>query len=640
MAAAASGETSSPAHQVRVGLRVSLSVKLGAMIAAVVSLAVAALVIFEARSREQVSIANFRGNAVIVANLTAQQISGGVRWNKPETILPTIEGLAQHSASALANVIVYGDARQVILRYESKRYPSHVGLEQDYSPDVAERLKAGQEVEYFSGTTHFVTILPILAGKDRDFAGALAMALSLAPLQSEIAAARNAALLLGGGLLAGLLITLMLGVHLLASRPLRRAADVIGNLANGQLRLDIPGTGRRDEIGDISRALEVFKQQSAQNLQLQAERAAHLENTRIAREAAETERRRQEEALDRAVASVIDAAANGNLGRRIETAQLDGVMQRIGSGVNKLLEITDRSLKQISQMLSAMAEGDLSQRIHGDFSGVFSLIQSDANGTAEKFSDLVAKLVRASAAVRDAAVKIAGGSADLSGRTESQAASIQETAASMHEITSTVKQNAANAQTGNQLAIAAHDTAQRGGILVQDAVAAVSRIEGSAQKISDIVGLIDEIAFQTNLLALNASVEAARAGEAGKGFAVVAQEVRALAQRSAGASKEIKTLIAESNAQVKAGATLVHQTGANLTDIVSSIKEVSDIAAEIAVASLQQATGLEQINAAVSEMDDSTQRNSALVQETSMAAKLLTEQAENLGQLIAFFRQA
>jgi methyl-accepting chemotaxis protein len=204
----------------------------------------------------------------------------------------------------------------------------------------------------------------------------------------------------------------------------------------------------------------------------------------------------------------------------------------------------------------------------------------------------------------------------------------------MHEITTTVKQNADNAQAANQLASGARGVAEKGGAIVGEAVSAVTQIESSAQKISDIVGLIDEIAFQTNLLALNASVEAARAGEAGKGFAVVAQEVRALAQRSANASKDIKALIQTSNAQVKAGAALVNQTGQSLAEIVGAIKKVSDIVAEIAAASREQAAGLDQVNTAVGSMDEMTQRNGAMVEQTTAAAQSLSGQAAELAALV------
>jgi len=208
----------------------------------------------------------------------------------------------------------------------------------------------------------------------------------------------------------------------------------------------------------------------------------------------------------------------------------------------------------------------------------------------------------------------------------------------MQEVTTTVKQNAENAQAANQLAATARDTAEKGSKVAEQTVDAMTQIEASAQKISEIVGLIDEIAFQTNLLALNASVEAARAGEAGKGFAVVAQEVRALAQRSANASRDIKSLIAASNGHVRSGAGLVGQAGQSLQDIVIAIKKVSDIVAEIAAASREQSTGLEQVNAAVTQMDELTQRNSALVEETSASAQALSNQAQELTEVVSFFR--
>jgi methyl-accepting chemotaxis protein len=201
-----------------------------------------------------------------------------------------------------------------------------------------------------------------------------------------------------------------------------------------------------------------------------------------------------------------------------------------------------------------------------------------------------------------------------------------------------VKQNADNAEAANQLAMSARNTAERGGSVVQDAVAAVSRIEESARKISDIVGLIDEIAFQTNLLALNASVEAARAGEAGKGFAVVAQEVRALAQRSANASKDIKALIQASTGEVREGARLVNLAGESLSEIVTAVKKVADIVGEISSASREQAVGLEEVNTAVANMDEMTQRNGALVEQTTASAQAMARQAQELAELVGQFR--
>jgi methyl-accepting chemotaxis protein len=305
----------------------------------------------------------------------------------------------------------------------------------------------------------------------------------------------------------------------------------------------------------------------------------------------------------------------------------------------KAAQMMQLAVQQVRTVVEATKANDLTHRI--DLDGKAGEIRSlceGVNDIVEAMSDIIGGLREASETIAAASAEISTGSQDLASRTESQAASIEETAASMHEVTTTVKQNADNAQAASQLATAARDTAEKGGNVVRDAVSAVNEIEASAQKISDIIGLIDEIAFQTNLLALNASVEAARAGEAGKGFAVVAQEVRALAQRSANASKDIKALIQTSNGQVKTGAALVNQAGSSLTEIVSAIKKVSDIVAEIAAASREQASGLEQINTAVGQMDEMTQRNGALVEETSASAQSLSNQAEELAALVQRYK--
>jgi len=302
-------------------------------------------------------------------------------------------------------------------------------------------------------------------------------------------------------------------------------------------------------------------------------------------------------------------------------------------------QMMQKAVTETQGVVEAAKADDLTRRIPLDGkTGDIRVLCEGVNDLLDGMSGIIADIKVASDTIAAASGEISTGSQDLAQRTESQAASIEETAASMHEVTTTVKQNADNAQAASQLAVAARDTAQKGGQVVQDAVIAVTQIEESAAKISDIVGLIDEIAFQTNLLALNASVEAARAGEAGKGFAVVAQEVRALAQRSANASKDIKALINASNAQVKTGAGLVNQAGSSLTEIVSGVKKVADIVAEIAAASREQSTGLEQINTAVGSMDEMTQRNGALVEETSAAAQSLANQAGELAALVQRYR--
>ncbi|MCW0232505.1 MAG: methyl-accepting chemotaxis protein [Ferrovibrio sp.] len=621
----------------RGSLRLSLAVKLGLVIAVILCVMVGGTVFLQLKLRLEATLADFRNSNQQLATLVAQQISGGVRWGKPETIQPALEGLAQFEGSALANAAVFDASHKVILEYESKAFPPNREVASLISPAMLQTLKAGQPVSVI-GTTHYIVAVPVVAGRDKEYVGTMALALSLANLEATYTRDSRRAALLGGGLLAALMVALMLGTMLLVSRPLRKITATITDLVAGRQDVVIPSLGRGDEVGDIARSLDVFKAQIAQNQALQLERSQTQAGQLAERERNEAERARQEEELDRSMAKVIDAAVRGNLGDRIDAANLNGAVGRIAEGINRLLDVTDRSLQQISAVLAGMADGDLSRRIRGDFAGVFARIQSDANGTAEKLTEIANRLNDTARTVRDASGEISSGSQDLASRTESQAASIEETAASMHEITTTVKQNADNAQAANQLAVAARDTAEKGGSVVKNAVSAVTQIEASAQKISDIVGLIDEIAFQTNLLALNASVEAARAGEAGKGFAVVAQEVRALAQRSANASKDIKALITESNAQVKTGASLVNQTGVSLMEIVSAIKKVSDIVAEIAAASREQATGLDQVNTAVGSMDEMTQRNGALVEQTSASAQALAGEAQRLAELVAFFK--
>lgn len=325
-------------------------------------------------------------------------------------------------------------------------------------------------------------------------------------------------------------------------------------------------------------------------------------------------------------------------------ADLKGKVVRVVKTATDVTEMVttrtenERGMNEAVKVLTGISQGDLTQKMELEYKGSYSEIKTAINATVERLYDMVKQIIDAAQSVNSAAGEIASGSTDLSQRTEEQASSLEETAASMEEITGTVKQNSSNASTANELSTSANQVASDGGRVVEEAVSAMGNIEKSSKKISDIISVIDEIAFQTNLLALNAAVEAARAGDAGKGFAVVASEVRSLAGRSASASKEIKALINESAAQVQSGAQLVNQAGETLRKIVSSVQQVAGIVSEIASASQEQATGIDEINTAVTQMDEVTQQNAALVEENTAAAQSMVEQARGLEKLMSFFK--
>jgi methyl-accepting chemotaxis protein len=326
--------------------------------------------------------------------------------------------------------------------------------------------------------------------------------------------------------------------------------------------------------------------------------------------------------------------------RIVATPVVDAGGVRVGTvvqWVDRTLEIAVE--QELADTVAKAVEGDLTARVNEEGKqGFFKVLAAGMNNLIVSVSGVIRAMSQAAIEVRTGADEISRGNLDLSQRTEEQASSLEETAASMEEMTAMVKNNADNAAQANQLAAAARDHAEKGGKVVSSAVAAMNEINVASKKIADIIGVIDDIAFQTNLLALNAAVEAARAGEQGRGFAVVASEVRNLASRSAEAAKEIKGLIQDSVTKVSDGARLVDQSGKVLGDIVTGVQKVTDVMGEIAASSMEQASGIEQVNKAVTSMDSVTQQNAALVEEASAAAHTLTEQAANLMELIARYR--
>lgn len=340
---------------------------------------------------------------------------------------------------------------------------------------------------------------------------------------------------------------------------------------------------------------------------------------------------------ERQIQSLIDAASAGQLDERIASDEYQGFMRGLAEGINRMMDTIVQPVRETKRVVESLAEGDLTQTASGDFEGEFAVLLEAVNSSMSNLLNMVNEIRGTSSSINNSASEIAQGNADLSQRTEEQASSLEETASSIEELTGTVKQNADNARQANQLAGSAREQAEKGGEVVGNAIGAMGEINQSSKKIADIIGVIDEIAFQTNLLALNAAVEAARAGEQGRGFAVVASEVRNLAQRSAEAAKEIKTLINDSVQKVEEGSRLVDESGTTLEEIVNSVKKVSDIIAEIAAASEEQSAGIEQVNKAVTQMDQMTQQNAALVEEAAAASESMDEQSKGLNKLMEYF---
>jgi methyl-accepting chemotaxis protein len=348
--------------------------------------------------------------------------------------------------------------------------------------------------------------------------------------------------------------------------------------------------------------------------------------------------RTQEINAEHEVSQLVERAASGDFTGKINTENKTGFFLKIAENLNALVNNADKGLNDIARVLGAIAKGDLTEKITEDYTGTFADLKNYCNETTESLTIMMSDIRTAAETIFTASSEIAQGNADLSSRTEQQAANLEETASSMEELTSTVKLNADNAKQANVLAEKASTVAVDGGSLIQQVVSTMSDINQSARKISDIIGVIDGIAFQTNILALNAAVEAARAGDQGRGFAVVASEVRTLAQRSANAAKDIKALINDSVEKIESGNALVNKSGDTMQEIVNSIKRVNDIMSEIAAASNEQSVGIEEVSTSVSQMDEMTQQNAALVEEAAAAAESMQSQADQLTRNVAQFK--
>ncbi len=336
--------------------------------------------------------------------------------------------------------------------------------------------------------------------------------------------------------------------------------------------------------------------------------------------------------------SLIDAAHSGDLECRGDIYKFEGSWRELIDGLNGVFEAVVDPVQSAGEVLRTLSEGELRQLMEGHYRGAYATLQDNVNTTISRLEDIVIPVQEAADLISKSAIDIYAGNNSLSLRTDKQSSSLQETATSIEQLTGTVRNNAENAKQANKLAVDARCSAEHGGEVVSRAVQAMEEISNSSNQIAEIIGVIDEIAFQTNLLALNASVEAARAGEQGRGFAVVATEVRNLAGRSATAAKEIKELIQDSLKKVQAGTSLVNESGKTLDEITDGVNKVSDIISEIDAASAEQTTGIDQVNQAIISMDEIVQQNTVLAEKTSIASGAMRDKAQELEQLMQFFK--
>ncbi|MEO9296894.1 methyl-accepting chemotaxis protein [Devosia alba] len=565
-----------------------------------------------------------RANMTLSAAST-EQLAGGIRFGKADALMTVYQGLdtslgEQFSAGASYNL----DGAVIAATSEDSTVNAALA-------DVVGKTLASGAIEMVSvGAIGYVAV-PAHFGPEGATVGIAAFAWDMSESLAEQSKTLITSALAGIAVILVLTVVLYFFIRLSITGPLLRLVNTATQIAEDPSSVDaVPATNRGDELGAMARAVEVFRENGQKVAQLTEAEAAQ-----VLRSQAERETMMQQ--LQRAFGDVVDAAIAGDFSKRVEAEFPDTELNTLASSVNKLVATVDGGLLETGQVLAALAETNLTQRVNGSYQGAFAKLKDDTNAVADKLTDIVGQLRKTSRGVRSATGEILAGANDLSERTTRQAATIEETSTTMEQLAVTVLENSRKAEDASVKSQGVSRTAEEGGAVMGQATDAMEKITSSSAKISNIIGLIDDIAFQTNLLALNASVEAARAGDAGKGFAVVAVEVRRLAQSAASASADVKVLVEQSATEVSGGSRLVAEAAGKLEAILAGIRENSVVMETIARDSKEQASAIEEVNVAVRLMDEMTQHNAALVEQTNAAIEQTEGQAGELDRIVDIF---
>ncbi|ODT83685.1 MAG: hypothetical protein ABS76_01850 [Pelagibacterium sp. SCN 64-44] len=587
-------------------------------------------------------------NLGVAATILERRISGSVlSWKEDGTIaafqswaIPpfydteVIDSVTRVTKQDAAIYVLSADTGDMVAKTTSMALPDGTravgGTLGAGNPLVQQVLQAEPALGTITidGVNYFVALQPIQKNSG-EVMGAILVGTPMVNVEASANSVLGLIAMVGGGAIVGFGLLGFVASRLI-TRPIPKLAGAMDVISQGNYDIAVPFTGMGNEVGAMARAVEVFRENGL--------RVSQMTEAEAARIVADEENRRQMMSqLQSAFGEVVDAAIAGDFTQRVATQFPDEELNALAGSVNNLVETVDRGVSEVGEVLGAMANTDLTQRMEGHYEGAFAKLKADTNAVADRLTEVVLQLRKTSGSLKTATGEILSGANDLSERTTKQAATIEETSAAMEQLASTVMANAGRAREASVNASKVTQTAEEGGKVMDAANEAMERITQSSAKISNIIGLIDDIAFQTNLLALNASVEAARAGDAGKGFAVVAVEVRRLAQSAASASADVKALIEQSGTEVTHGSKLVGEAAGKLATMLEAIRGNTAALEAIARDSAEQATSIEEVSGAVRTMDEMTQHNAALVEETNAAIEQTEAQASELDRIVDIF---